>query len=105
MPRRGGCEPMVDFRARLPIWAPTVLVLLIAAVGLVRVLTENWREGGVLLAGALFVAAVLRAGMPPERAGLLVIRSRAVDVACYAVAGVAMALLAVTISRGLLTLS
>jgi hypothetical protein len=90
--------------ARLPEWAPTAAVLVIAAAGLVRILMEHWRQGGVLLAGALFVAAALRTALPPERVGLLAIRSRVVDVACYVVPAVAMVLLAVTITRGQLTL-
>ncbi|MDN5933392.1 MAG: DUF3017 domain-containing protein [Pseudonocardia sp.] len=91
-------------RTRLPAWAPTAVVLLIAAAGLIRILMEHWREGGVLLAGALLVAAALRAALPPERVGLLAIRGRAVDVVCYAVPGIVMVLLAVTITRGHLTL-
>ncbi|QJY46563.1 DUF3017 domain-containing protein [Pseudonocardia broussonetiae] len=92
-------------RTRLPVWAPTALVLLIAAAGLVRVLMEHWRQGGVLLGGALLVAAVLRVALPPEQAGLLVIRSRVLDVVCYVVPGIVMVLLAVTITRGQLTLA
>ncbi|MHA6785260.1 DUF3017 domain-containing protein [Pseudonocardia saturnea] len=91
-------------RTRLPAWAPTAVVLLIAAAGVVRILMEHWRQGGVVLAGALFVAAALRTALPPERVGLLAIRSRVVDVVCYAVPGIAMVLLAVTITRGQLTL-
>lgn len=92
-------------RTRLPVWAPTALVLLIAAAGLVRVLMEHWRQGGVLLGGALLVAAVLRVALPPEQAGLLVIRSRVLDVVCYVVPGIVMVLLAITITRGQLTLA
>lgn len=92
-------------RTRLPVWAPTALVLLIAAAGLVRVLMEHWRQGGVLLGGALLVAAVLRVALPPEQAGLLAIRSRVLDVVCYVVPGIVMVLLAVTITRGQLTLA
>ncbi|WP_226369966.1 DUF3017 domain-containing protein [Pseudonocardia oceani] len=92
-------------RTRLPVWAPTALVLLIAAAGMVRVLMEHWRQGGVLLGGALLVAAVLRVALPPEQAGLLAIRSRVLDVVCYVVPGIVMVLLAVTITRGQLTLA
>lgn len=92
-------------RTRLPVWAPTALVLLIAGAGLARVLMEHWRQGGVLLGGALLVAAVLRVALPPEQAGMLVIRSRVLDVVCYVVPGIVMVLLAVTITRGQLTLA
>ncbi|MBC8092964.1 MAG: DUF3017 domain-containing protein [Pseudonocardia sp.] len=66
---------------------------------------EHWRQGGVLLGGALLVAAALRMVLDPERAGLLAVRSRVVDVACYVVLGAAMILLSATIIRGQLTLS
>jgi hypothetical protein len=38
-----------------------------------------------------------------ERSGLLAIRSRAIDVLCYVGFGLAMVILAVTITRGSLT--
>jgi hypothetical protein len=79
------------------------VVLAIAAIGLLRVATANWREGAVLLGGSLLVAATLRVVLPPERAGLLAIRSRVVDVLSYTGLGVAVVLLAVTITRGSLT--
>ena len=82
--------------------APFTLVLVIAAAGMVRVLTQHWREGAVLLGGALIAAAVLRLLLPPDRVGLLAIRSRPIDVLCYAGFGVVMAVIAVTITAGLL---
>ena len=90
---------------RLPAWAPTALVLLVAAAGMVRVLTEHWRQGGVLLGVALLVAAVLRGALSPDRAGLLVIRSRPLDVLGYAGLGAAMVFLAVTITDQQLTIT
>ena len=81
-----------------------IAVLVVAAVGLLRVATANWREGAVLLGGSLLLAAVLRGVLPQERAGLVAIRSRAVDVLSYTGLGLAVVLLAVTITRGSLTL-
>lgn len=78
-------------------------VLAVAAIGLLRVATANWREGSVLLGGSLLLAAVLRAVLPEDRAGLVAIRSRAVDVLSYTGLGVAVVLLAVTITRSSLT--
>ena len=78
-------------------------MLAIAAIGLLRVATANWREGAVLLGGSLLVAAVLRAVLPLERAGLLAIRSRVVDILSYSGLGLAVVLLALTITRGSLT--
>ena len=90
-------------RARLqPEW-PMTVVLGVAVVGLLRVATAHWREGSVLLGGALLVAAALRAALPPDRAGLLAIRSRVVDILVYSGLGLAVVLLAVTITRGSLT--
>jgi hypothetical protein len=94
---------VVSLRSRLPAEAPIGVVLAVAAVGLARVATANWREGAVLLGGSLLVAAVLRAFLAPDRAGLLAIRSRAVDVLCYAGLGLVVVALAVTITRGSLT--
>ncbi len=90
---------------RLPTWAATALVLLIAAAGMVRVLMEHWRQGGVLLGAALIMAAVLRVALDPEQAGLLVIRSKVLDVVGYATLGVGMVFLAVTITNQQLTLT
>jgi hypothetical protein len=81
-----------------------IAVLLVATIGLLRVATANWREGSVLLGGSLLLAAVLRAVLPQDRAGLVAIRSRAVDVLSYTGLGLAVVLLAVTITRGSLTL-
>ena len=78
-------------------------VLAVAVLGLLRVATANWREGSVLLGGSLLLAAVLRAVLPEDRAGLVAIRSKAVDVLSYVGLGVAVVLLAVTITRSSLS--
>jgi hypothetical protein len=51
----------------------------------------------------LLLGAVLRVLLPPDRAGLLAIRSKAVDVLAYTGLGLAVVLLAWTITRGSLT--
>ena len=95
-------EPRAPW-SRLPAEWPMLLVLAIALVGLLRVATAHWREGSVLLGVALLLGALLRVVLPPDRAGLLAIRSWAVDVLSYAGLGVVVVLLAVTITRGSLT--
>ena len=90
---------------RVPSWAPTAAVLLVAATAMVRVLTAHWREGGVLLGAALLLAALLRVVLAPESAGLLVIRGRGLDVLAYAGLGLAIVFLAVTITDQQLTLT
>jgi hypothetical protein len=87
-------------RSRLPAFLPAALVAVITLVGMGLVLTQHWRRGAVLLGVALLVAAVLRMTVPAERVGLLAIRGKAVDVLCYSGFGVAMVLLAATITRG-----
>jgi hypothetical protein len=93
---------VTDLRSRLPAYAPMTFVLLIAGVGMLRVLTQHWREGAVLLGGALVVAAVLRLLLPTDRVGLLAIRSRPIDVLCYGGLGTVIAVLAMTITASLL---
>jgi hypothetical protein len=93
----------VPSRLRLPAETPAAVVLAIAAIGLLRVATANWREGAVLLGGSLLVGAVLRAVLPVERAGMLAIRSRVIDVLSYTGLGLAVVLLALTITRGSVT--
>jgi hypothetical protein len=93
---------MTELRSRLPVHAPMTFVLLIAGAGMVRTLTQHWREGAVLLGGALVVAAVLRLLLPTDRVGLLAIRSRPIDVLCYAGLGTVISVLAMTITASLL---
>ena len=93
---------MTDLRSRLIRQAPALLVLTIAAIGMAKVLTQT-AEGAVLLGGPALVAAALRMLLSTDRSGLLAIRSRAIDVLCYGGFGLAMVVLAVTITRGSLT--
>jgi hypothetical protein len=86
-------------RSRIPVHLPLALVFTVVAVGMVRVLTQHWREGAALLGGALLLAALLRVVLPPDRVGLLAIRSRPVDVLVYLAFGGAMLVLALTIVR------
>ena len=94
---------MGDFRSRLPSALPAALVGVIALVGMGLVLGQHWRRGAVLLGAALLTAAVLRMVIPPGRAGLLAIRGRAVDVACYCGFGIVILVLAFQITRGSLS--
>ena len=93
----------MSIRTRFPEFLPAALVAAITLAGMGLVLTQHWRRGAVLLGGALLVAAVLRLAVPPERIGLLAIRSRVIDVLCYGAFGVVMVVLAVQITRGSLT--
>jgi hypothetical protein len=84
---------------RISLYAALGLVLVIATAGFLRVLAEHWREGTGLIGGALLVAAVARILLPDDRAGLLAVRSQAIDVLCYGGFGVLMVMLAATIPR------
>jgi inner membrane protein involved in colicin E2 resistance len=86
---------------RAPEWLPTALVFAIAVAGMLRILTEHWREGAALLAGSLLIAGVLRTVLPDDRAGLLAVRSRAIDIVLYLGLGLITLALAVTITRSL----
>jgi uncharacterized membrane protein YdcZ (DUF606 family) len=86
-------------RSRFAVHLPFALVIGVVAVGFVRIAMYHWREGAGLVAVAMLLAAVFRALLSDERAGLLVIRSRGVDVFCYAGLGILLAAVALTISR------
>jgi formate-dependent nitrite reductase membrane component NrfD len=79
------------------------MVALIVALGMLRVLTQHWRQGAMLIGGALLVAALFRAVVPDDRIGLLAVRGRPVDVLCYSVLATLMIVVAVLISKPTLT--
>lgn len=89
-----------DLRSRLAVHGPFAAVLLVVLVGFLRIAGQHWREGSVLLGLALLVAAGLRGTVAREKLGLLVIRSRAVDVALYGGLGLVVIAIAVTITGG-----
>lgn len=76
------------------------LVLALVALGMVRIAQYHWREGAAVLGLALLLAAGLRVMLPPDRAGLLVIRGRYLDVLVYAGFGVLVLAVALTIVGG-----
>ena len=79
------------------------LVLAVVALGMVRIAQYHWREGTAVLGLALLLAAGLRVVLAPDRAGLLVIRGRHLDVLLYAGFGVLVLAVALTIAGGPLT--
>jgi hypothetical protein len=80
-------------RRQLPILA----VLAVTVVGFTAVRMWYWRKGMLVMAAALLLAAALRLLLPAGRAGLLVVRSRPLDVAALASLGAALAVLATVI--------
>ena len=66
-----------------------MLVLLCVAASLLVVAMDRFRVGSLMLAASLVLAFVLRLVLPTRRAGLLVVRSRTVDLivlGCLAIA-------------------
>lgn len=67
------------------------------AAGFGLIVIDRWRRGSTLIGGALLLAGGLRAVLSDERAGLLAIRGRSVDVLTYTAFGLALVAVAVTI--------
>ncbi len=76
---------------------PLLAVLVAVGVGLLVVTFDHWRLGLVLIGLALIGGAVLRLLLPVRRAGFLAVRSRPIDVVLLAGAGLALAVIALTI--------
>jgi hypothetical protein len=77
--------------------APLALVVLTVIAGLVAVALNYWRTGLFLVAGALVLGALLRLVLPEREAGLLVVRSRALDVVALGLLGVGIGVLAAVV--------
>lgn len=73
----------------------TVGLILVAALGLV--VAGYWRRGALVMAVGVGVAAALRLALSDERAGLLVVRSRAIDFVTTATVSATMLYVAWTI--------
>ncbi|GAB3421556.1 DUF3017 domain-containing protein [Flindersiella endophytica] len=76
-----------------------VLAGLVCSLGIVVV--ENYLVGTLLFAGFVLLGAGFRLLLPTRRAGLLVLRSRALDVTVMTVMGVAIAVLAVIVPNNI----
>lgn len=82
-----------------------VAVMVVIAVGLVLMAVVGWgradaalfRPGALLVAGGVCAAAVLRALLGDDAAGMLALRSRRVDVLVYFALGVAALVLAILV--------
>ena len=77
---------------------PLLAVLVVVAVGLVVVTFGHWRRGMVIIGLTLVGAAVLRLLLPLRRVGFLAVRGRTVDVVLLAGTGLALTVIALTIS-------
>lgn len=91
-PQRAG-----RLRRDLPLLAVATLLAAGIVVTALPVPVDSYRPGGVLVASALALAAILRAVLPARRIGMLTARSRAFDVALLALSAAAVIALALTI--------
>lgn len=81
------------FRAQWPI----LLVGVTFVAGLVLAAANFWRRGALLLGIGVVLAAALRLALANDRAGLLAVRSKGIDLVTTATVGVAMVYIASTI--------
>ncbi len=79
-----------------PQW-PIVWVVLIFVVAFSLAAANFWRRGALLIGIAVGLAAVLRLALTEDRAGLLVVRSKAIDFTMMASVAAAMVYIAWTI--------
>lgn len=73
---------------------PLLVVLLMVGVGVAYGAFEHWRRATVAVGGAMGVAGFLRLVLPPQVAGLLVVRRKAFDVTVYLFLAVAIVVVA-----------
>ena len=77
---------------------PFLTVLVGVLLGLaVVVLLDRFRRGTLLMAASVVFGAWMRALLPTERAGLLQVRSRGIDVVTLLVLGVGLTVLALVV--------
>lgn len=94
-PLRPGTPAVQPRRPRRPFaQLPVAAVVATLLAGLVTVKLHHFRAGSYLVALAMLGAAGLRLVLPTRRAGLLVVRSRPLDVAVLAILGFAVLVLA-----------
>ncbi len=79
-----------------PQW-PIIWVVLIFVVAFGLAAANFWRRGALLIGIAVGLAAVLRLALAEDRAGLLVVRSKAIDFTTMASVAAAMVYIAWTI--------
>ena len=86
-------------RARLSRHWPWLAVVLVVAGGLGAMALDHWRKGLFTMGVGALLGAVFRAVLPARRVALLVVRSRAFDVATLVSLGLAIIVLSAVIPR------
>jgi hypothetical protein len=69
---------------------PITLVLIGVAIAMAMIAMDYFRRGSIVLSASVLLAAFLRLLLPEADAGMLVVRSRKVDVLTLAVLGVGL---------------
>jgi Protein of unknown function (DUF3017) len=69
---------------------PITLVLTGVAIAMIMIALDYFRRGSIVLSASVLLAAFLRLLLPDADAGMLVVRSRKVDVLTLAVLGVGL---------------
>jgi hypothetical protein len=80
-------------------WLPYLIVLAGAVIGLVLAWLGSGHagQGAGVVGGALVAAALARLLLPPRYAGLLATRGKALDVTAFAVLGIAVTAVALSL--------
>lgn len=73
---------------------PIIIVLLGVAIALAMIAADYFRRGSIVLAGSVLLAAFLRLLLPSKEAGMLVVRSKQIDVATLGALGIALTIFA-----------
>jgi hypothetical protein len=73
---------------------PIAIVLAGVAIALVMIAADYFRRGSVVLAGSVLLAAFLRLLLPGDEAGMLVVRSKRIDVAVLGALGIGLTIFA-----------
>ncbi len=76
---------------------PLFVTLVAITLGVAVTATGHWKRGTTVVGAAFVLATVLRLFLPERMVGLLHVRSRAVDVACLAVLGAGILVLALLV--------
>jgi hypothetical protein len=69
---------------------PITLVLIGVGIAMIMIALDYFRRGSIVLSASVLLAAFLRLLLPDSDAGMLVVRSRKVDVLTLAVLGVGL---------------
>jgi len=78
---------------------PLALVLLGFAIGLIVLTLYDFRVGSIIMGAAVLLGGVLRAALSHERAGLLAVRGRSIDLITVFSLGTALTVIAVLVPR------